>query len=64
MIQGIKITVLDGAVDVTPGRYVIATASGIQVVGLESYPLSAEDAEVLADTKRRLAVFQRALRDR
>ena len=42
----------------------IATASGIQVVGLESYPLSAEDAEVLADTKRRLAVFQRALRDR
>jgi len=26
--------------------------------------VDAEDAEVLADTKRRLAVFQRALRDR
>ena len=57
-----KVRRLDGAVDVAPGRYVIATASGIQVVGLEGNPLTAEDADELATAVKRLAVFQRALR--
>jgi hypothetical protein len=58
----VKVEVRDGAVDVTPGRCVVATARGIQVVGLEENPLTADDAEELAETVKRLAVFQRALR--
>jgi len=50
------------AVDVSPGRYVIATARGIQVVGLEDSPLTPADADDLAEIVKRVAVFQRALR--
>lgn len=57
---------LPGAVevDVTPGRYVAATKAGISVVGLERYPLTAEDAEALGANLKSLAAFQRALRNR